>query len=335
MNIKKLALFLLVVLTIGITACSSDSDSDSKGKYESSLFQGQWCAVEGPVAMILNLEKSSLTGEVFLNLNTTPTLYETLSGTWYYYSANNMMQLEMLHSSDGHQITTTYKVLKANSLLISMREQSTGAEDVFYRLVDSRTIDEGNSFVINYNGGTSFQAVSYASSNPSIASVDNTGKVTAKGQGVAFISAYSQQEEAVIIKVKVIGNVEHFVTELTSDIETITRTHGTPDVTGQSGQNQAILYRQPESHPSLSALQYQYDESTRKVTRILTLYKTSEGYKGDADYIKANYLDLGDNMYGLKEDFKDNAFLISPFVSDGQYYVSYNNTLYFWEKGHY
>lgn len=337
MNIKHLTYTLLVSLTIGFTACGSDSDDggNNKGKYTSSLFQGQWCAMDGGVAMVLNLEQSSLTGEVYLNLNTTPTLYETLSGTWYYYSANDMMQLEMLHSSNGNRSTESYKVVQANDQMMKLREQSTGAEDVFYRLVGTRTLDQGSSFTISYDGGGSFQPVGYSSSNNSIATVDNKGLVTATGQGVAFISVYSAQDEVVVVKVEVAGIVENFTKEVLSNIDAIIQRYGTPDLTGQSGQSQAIAYRQPSAYPALNIMQYQYDESTREVTRILTRYNTMEGYTADASFVIANYLDLGGNLYGLKTDFTANEYLISPFISDGQYFISYNNEQYYLREGHF
>lgn len=335
MNIKHFASILLMSLTIGITACSDSDTDDNNGKYEGSQFQGQWCAIDGPVAMILNLEKSSLTGEVYLNLNTTPTLYEMLSGTWYYYPANDMLQLDMLHTSNGHQSTGSYKIVQTTNRVMKLREQSTGAEDVFYRLVETRTLDQGSSFTVSYDGGGSFQPIGYTSSNNLIVSVDSKGKVTATGQGVAFISVYSAQDETVVFKINVVGIVGQFTSEVVSNIDAIINIHGAPDVTGQSGQNQAILYRQPSAYPALSALQYQYDESTREVTRILTRYATMEGYTADANFVLANFLDLGENLYGLNIDFKSNKFLISPFVSDGQYYISYNNEQYFLREGHF
>lgn len=335
MNIKGFVSIFLMALVIGITACSSDSDSDSKGKYESSQFHGQWCAIDGPVAMVLNMETSSLTGEVYLNLSTTPTLYETLSGTWGYYPSNDMIQMQLLHSSNGHQQTESYKIVQANSRMMKLREQSTGAEDVFYRLIDTRAVDEGSSFTINYDGGGSFQPASYSSSNTSIATVDYKGQVTAIGQGIAFISVFSQQSETVVVKVQVTGTIGHFVAEVMSNIDAVIRSHGTPDAAGQYGQNHAILYKQPMSHPALNIIQYQYDDTTREVTRILTRYNDITSHTADADFVKANYLDLGGNLYGLTEDFKGNSFFISPFVSEGQYYISYNNEQYFLRVGHF
>ena len=326
--------FVSLSLVMGMTACSKDSDSESKGKYTADQFRGQWCAMGGSVALLLDMGNSSFTGEVYMDLENTPVLFDQLSGTWVYYPANDMIQMDILHSSSLQQESSSYKVMKVNSRILQLREQSTGAEDVYYRLVEKKTIQQGTSYTIDYSSVGNFSPTVCVSSNPNIATVNAQGHVTAKSQGVAFISL-NAGDETVVAMVKVTGIVEQYSTEVMSNIDYIIKQHGTPDVTGQSGRNQAILYKQPSFHPAVSAVQYQYDERTREVSRILTVYNNQSGYSNDASFVIANYLDLGTNQYGLKSDYMDNDFFISPFTSDGSYYISYNNLKYYLREGHF
>ena len=321
-----------MALSFGLVSCSSDSNSetDNTGTYTKEKFEGNWCALEGAVAMLLTLESSSLNGEVYLNLPTTPTKYETLSGSWVYYPTNDMLRMQILHSQTLQSQTEDYKVLQLNDKVLKLREQSTGAEDVFYRMVDTKTVKQGTTFNINF-----VSSVGYNSSNPSIASVDNNGMVKANSQGVAFISIFTQDDQMVVVKVQVKGTVEFFVDEVMSNIDDVLSRYGTPDDKGKIGENQAIVYRNPTSYPAISALQYQYDETTREVTRILTMYNTQNLYQIDANFIVANYISHGNNLYGIHTEYLSNDYFISPFVSDGRYYISYNNQKYFRRVGHF
>lgn len=333
----KNSLFLFLItfpLIMGMTACSKDSDSAPKGKFTTEQFYGQWCAMEGSVALVLDMGNMSFTGEVYMDLEKTPILFDKLSGTWVYYPANDMIQMDILHSSSLQQNTSSYKVMQVNSRILQLREQSTGAEDVYYRLVEKKTVKQGTSYTIDYSSAGNFSPTNYVSSNPNIATVNAQGLVTAQGQGVAFIILTSG-DEMVVAMVKVTGIVEQYSSEVMSNIDDIIKQHGTPDLTGQSGQNQAILYKQPSFHPAVSAVQYQYDEKTREVTRILTVYNNQNGYSNDASFVITNYEDLGNNQYGLITDYMGNDFFISPFISDGGYYISYNNLKYYRKVGHF
>ena len=330
MKTNIIASILLLALTMGLASCSDDSETENTGSFTQAQFQGKWCALEGPVAMVLTLESSSLEGEVYLNLSTTPTKYETLSGSWVYYPTNDMLRLQVLHSRTLQSESQDYKVLQVNDKVLKMREQETGAENIFYRMLDTKTVKQGAVFNIDYPA-----SVGYASSNSSIASVTDDGQVRANGQGVAFISVYTQDDQMVIVKVHVEGVIETLVDEVMSDIDKVLSRYGTPDAKGQMGGNQAILYRNPASYPALAALQYQYDESTREITRILTVYNSQDAYQIDADFIVANYINHGNNLYGENAEYMSNDYLISPFISDGSCYVSYNNQNYFRRVGHF
>ena len=327
---KKFFSLLLLSLGIVFIASCNDDENEKKGKYESSQFEGEWCMLSGTTATDLVLTAKSLSGAVYVNVTTTPRVKDELSGSWSYTPNSEMLQMNFIYSISSLQKASYYKVINCTDYMLLLREQETGSEDTYYKVIGTQKLELGQTYDINV---PNFQNADYVSSNPAIAAVNAQGRVTATGQGVAFITVSSLQG-SVIVKVNVAGNVDRFVGELFSDIDAVMAAHGTPDVTGQIGQNRAIVYRQPSFASALSTIQYQYDESTREVTRILTLYAEPTDYEKDANFIKTTYINVSGNLYGLNEVLTNNPYLLSPFV-DGGYYISYNNQSYYFREGHY
>ena len=327
---KKFFSLLLLSLGIVFMASCNDDENEKKGKFESSQFEGEWCMLSGTTATDLVLTAKSLSGAVYVNVTTTPRVKDELSGSWSYTPNSEMLQMNIIYSISSLQKASYYKVINCTDHMLLLREQETGSEDIYYKVVASPTLELGQSCDIDL---PNFPNADYVSSNPAIATVDAQGRVTAVGQGLAFITV-STLQGSVVVKVNVVGNVYKLVDDLTSDIDAVMSAHGTPDVTGQSGQNSAIVYRQPTFVTGISAIQYQYDESTREVTRILTLYKEEADYESDANFIKTTYINVSGNLYGLNEVLTNNPYLLSPFI-DGGYYISYNNQSYYIRKGHY
>lgn len=328
---KKTHFYFLLMLFMGILTACSDSDESTNGNYDSSQFVGEWCSINGTSATIWVMNNITMTGEVYVNLATTPSLYETLSGPWVYYANNNVLQMSIMHSHSGHQTTNSYKVLKAGNGMLQLQEQNTGSVDDYYKLVGNITVGAGESTSLSYGD---FKPVGYLSSNTSIATVDENGVLAAKSQGVVFISMYSD-DMTVIFKVNVKGRVENYEKELFTTIDDVMAKRGTPDASGTYQQNSAILYNSPSFDTALSNVQYQYDENTREISRILTVYKSYSDYNSDRNFIISNYIDHGYNMYGIEQDYDSNKFLISPFTNSGVNYVSYNNQQYHDRTGHY
>lgn len=329
---KKYLSFILLALTLGaIVSCGDDSEDEKKGKFDMSQFLGEWCAVSGSTATQLSMANMSFTGLVYTNLNTQPELYEELSGAWIYYPENDMLQMNVAHSATLTQATNSYKVLKATSNLLQLREQKTGAVEEYYKLVQTLNLEAGGEASI----ASYLDAASYTSTNTSICEVNGSGIVTAKGQGVAFVTATDGSGNAIVVKIEVKARVASYVAELLGTIDDILAKHGEPSVSGTIGSNKAVLYKQPSFDTAIKNLQYQYDESTREVTRILMSYQSDTEHQSDTNFIKANYIDHGGNMYGTELDYGSNTYLIMPFTDDSGMWVSYNNFKYYLREGHF
>ena len=134
------SVFLMFLFSI-LTSCGGDDEKKTEGNFDSKQFQGEWCSISGSTATIFAIANNTFTGEVYTNLATTPTLYETLSGTWGYYPMNDMLQMEVMHSRTLEQVTNSYKVLKADNRTLQLREQSTGSIDDYYKLLGTITIE--------------------------------------------------------------------------------------------------------------------------------------------------------------------------------------------------
>lgn len=327
--------YYIVLLIMSLMSIISCSDSDEKGNFESfeeTLFYGEWCSISGSMVSNITLDKNgSCNGKVYVDIGITPKEYEEIKGTWAYYPSSNSLLMSVYHSVNPRDERTSYKVIALNKYNLQLREVETGAEDNYCKVINNIMMEAGNTQKINIDG---IIAKGYSSSNSAIASVSTDGLITANNQGIAFIQV-SSDEGTAIVKVFVKARVAKYVSELSDKIDDIMKEYGTPDAMGAMGQNQAILYKSPLFDVALSNVQYQYDEVTREVTRVLTVYKSDSEYNVDRDYIIGNYIDHGSKLYGTEKDFASNKYILSPFTENGVNYISYGNHEYFNRTGHY
>lgn len=325
---------VICILFAALSACSKDEPNEGKKEYRAEQFQGEWCAInDDGTATYLNIATVGFTGLVLQNLDTAPTLYETLSGMWAFRAQNSVIQLSTLHSSTGNELTEAYDVVSLSNLTMQLRSQEYGYTDTYSRVVDSKTLYVGEQAVISLNGLG--HITGYSTTCTRIVSVDSDGRLTANGPGKAFIMVYTA-EDTVLVQIDVQNRVKIFENELSLTVDEVKALHGTPDNDVQYNQNMAMVYRQSLWDKALSAVQYQYDAQTKEVTRILTLYAEAAEFSQDCSFIVSNYFLVLENTYGMKPEYIQNDILLSTITdAEGFNYVSYNNFGYYYRKGHY
>ncbi|MBP5340108.1 MAG: hypothetical protein J6Z14_12550 [Prevotella sp.] len=337
---KAFEIAALVLCCVAVfTGCKKDDD-EAPVILSADMF-GEWCSLADydNSATVLRLGRNmDLTWNTYQNITTNPKLSEELSGYWIYHTDSRVIAMNVNYSKRDDMITEntvteSFNVAKLTKNSMTLRDMQYGSETTYYRVVESHENVYGEAFDISYGKDTT-AVKSFTSSNPGIARVDNTGHVTTNNAGIAFITVHIGDDVA-IVKVEVKTRVGVYVQELSLTIDDVLAAHGQPDNSGAVGQNMAIIYRQSIFDEALSAIQYQYDTSTREVTRILTLYKSVSDYNTDRAFILSNYVDHGYNTYGPEEEYYQNKYLLSPFEDSGSYFISYNNLVYYVREGHF
>ena len=335
---KRYVSYLFIAAAAFFVACGSDDNDNEPQDNVSEQLKGEWCIVDEPsdLALVLRLDASrTIIGTIYDNISARPEK-EQISGSWNYYPSNKMLVLNRMFESELKSSSNNFLVQQIGPYVLQLRDQSTGAVERYSRFAASIDAQAGQQIDLRQQASfpKDFKATAFTSSNPLVATVSADGIVSVHGSGIAFISA-SSAEGGVVCLVNVPSHIDNYIAEVQSSIDAVLQTHGKPDVEGVSGQNMAVVYRQSCFDAALSAIQYQYDEKTRQVTRILTLYNSANDYEADAAEIRSAFFKHAETMYGPYEEYTRNTYLLSPFISDGACYVSYNNIKYFNQYNHF
>lgn len=334
----KRILYLLFAV-ICLTACENDDDENNNGSVENVC--GEWFCYDeetGLFAMDMNLtENLSYSCVTYINPTTDMKMQDKQSGGWMFVTSTNSIRVSALSEITGMQETFDFAFVKSDDYKLVLRNKSNNGNDVYYKVVNTYDAIAGEEITADLSK-ISFGATEYLSVNSNIATVDNNGVITAKGVGTTFIIAKDSKDNKVAIKIEVASYVERHASEINSSIETIYNTYGQPDVEQvQDNGSTAILYKNQSIDKSASRIQFNYNSTSRKVTRVLVLYQSREAYLKDAEYMLSSFhtVEFGDYYFCDTDDFFSSTFHILPFESNGSYYASYGSTSQFILYGHY
>lgn len=333
---KKITLLLFVTSILFISCGKSDSDNtEVNNKIELSMFYGEWFSVTN--STYYNFVNSKMEGIIYQNMNTMPSIYDYISGGWTFYKENSILRILVNYNNKMESQTEDYKVISIDDYSMTMQYIEYSKEIVLNKIIASKTMSIGEKYDINYNN-SNFESPIYSSLNTSIATVDNTGQVTATGTGITFISIKSQVG-TVFVKIEVDSRVDTFTEELFSNIDKILETHGQPDNTAdtESG-TKVVVYMKSVADSSLGYVHYRYDDETREITQILTVYTNESSYKNDESYIKDNNViieDLVGDVYGKDAFLLSNKYSYNLLKDDEGYKILYSNFAYSIKYGRY
>ncbi len=328
---KTVYLLFIIALTVLVSCSNDDSPKEVSPKYKSELFVNTWCTIgefgESTVMTLANTHKASvnensLDGDKFMSIS--------FSGTWMYYPNNNILVIQFGYqsSSDNYSIhTTSYKVRELKDGKMVLVNQETGSVETFVRLTDSLNVSVGEDIDHLTVGYTNLYT-----SNPDVISIDSSGSPKIVGVGTAYLILMSDSESCAL-ELTVLHQSQVFVGYLGKSVEDILEVYGEPDVIGTIGVNPAILYNK-NLEEGISAVQVQYDGLSLEVTRILVQYSLKNIWDSDVKFI-SSWLNKEGEFYFPEHSMLESDFLISAFESDGKYYVSYNDQVYYNENKHY
>lgn len=324
---RKISFYILFILAF--VACSND-DSDSKWDvpvYDNTMFVGEWVSVNQSKTLYSNLILLNSTRCDFIlyqNQTGEKSVFKEDHGSWSWYQNRQLLGFSL-----GSNHAPYHQIVELSSGKMLLRNIENNTTDEYYRVVEVVDVEAGQSSAIQSLKNLS--GLSLSSSNEVVATVSEDGVVSGLQGGTAFISVEGG-ETTCYVKVRVNSRVDRFASETHLSIGEVIEKYGDPDLTGSLGGVKAgILYNVSNPDSELTLVQYDYDILTNEVILIHTAYKSEETFSADIDYMDEHFY-LQDSstgfLFGKKEIYWDNEFIVTPFVSNGIMYVNYQNQDY-------
>lgn len=312
---------VVTIICISMVSCESDDDISVTPSPE-NMYEliGEWVALgdEGEFTL-LNLEVShQVTGQANISLPESK-MVVVLKGFWKYFKNRGVLVLSGDVANSGHSSTISYQVRKVNKDCMILFNQETMSEQQFKRIEGRMEIYSGEKIE-----GTGISWVS-----------DENIINHETGMSVGYGMCYVEDASGRLLAVNVLHRTEKMMNLVMRDIDSVIAEYGEPDVTGVIGNNKGCLYNKKEIDRKnllnlYSAVQFQYDDATREITRILVKYDTSDDFLMDYEYFLKEYKQDGEFFYrGDNSSYLEVDYAVDPFLQNGTCYCSYNNISYY------
>ena len=334
----KKIVFMLLLMPLFV-ACSDD-DKEVKVKYDIDVVNGEWLqystGATTAVEAAFNIQGYTYSGIVYDTQGNTCVPIDNQEGFFGFNRETQYLRFSMLSELTDHMTSPIYELVASDDCNITLRDVSLNVIEEYSRIVGKHEVEVGKVIDNSYVAKAGLSDAEFISLNPATAAVDSEGNIKAQAAGITFILAKAGDKQ-VAVKVAVQTRVHMYVSYIGQTIDTILGIYGDPDVTDTTSEtSEGMVFKNPESDKSLSKIQIQYDTTTRKVVRVLTLYNDEAGYNADSGYIADNYFwDADFESYFDTENFMKASINILPFEKDGSYYINYGDFQYLIENGHY
>ena len=330
----------LMFVAMAFVACSDDDYV--KPTFTSSSIDGDWLMYDesGASAMEMSLTSKgfSYAATTYINLRQGQEVYDNLYGYYAFITSNQSLRIQINSERNEMINTNDFSVQNVDDFTLSLYNKKLCCDDVYCRIVAKHETIVGKTISNDYLSSVGFSATEFDALDESVVIVDASGNITTKGVGTTFVIA-KNGDKKIAVKVVVVTQVENYVSYIyQSTIDDIIMSYGQPDVEGAiTDASSGILYKQPSFDPNLESIQFNYDNTSRLVTRILTVYKDETTFCNDYIFIDNTYIiDESDpTLYYDADDFLKSRVMLSPFIKDNKYYISYNSSTYFMNNKHY
>lgn len=332
----------MLLVALCFTACDSD-DYYTQEVFTSDVFDGEWllCDENDPQSAteVSFIAKGySYKSTTYVDVANVPELYDKVNGYYSYIKSTNSLRIMALSEITGWQSTYDFTVKSVTPYSMLLVNKSFNSYDVYSKIVKTVTLGIGTVMDNSYLSECGFSATEFVSINSEVASVDESGVITANGSGTTYVLAKSGETK---IAVKVI--VESMVTKYADLVydatySQITDMFGEPDKTGAASETSiALVYNNPSFDTTIKAIEFDIDIETEQVTRILTLFKSESAQNSAVSVIQRNYseVDFGNLYYCDADDFLLSRVHILPFEKNGSFYITYGSTYFLFKNMHY
>ena len=324
---KRISFYILFIILTFVACDNDDSSQPDVPVYDNTMFVGEWVFVNNSKTIYSDLILQNSTRCDFIlyqNQTGEKSVFKSDFGSWSWYQNRQLL---------GFSLSATHvpyhQIVELSEDKMSLRNIENNTTDDYYRVVEVVDVEAGQSADIQYLQGKS--GLSLSSSNEVVATVSEDGKVIGQQGGTAFI-AVEGGETTVYVRVRVNSRIDRFAAETHLSIDEVMEKYGDPDITGSlGGVKYGILYNVSNPDSELTLVQYDFDILTNEVILIHTAYKSEETFFADIEYMEEHFI-LQDSssgyLFGKKELYWDNEFIVTPFISKGIMYVNYQNRDY-------
>lgn len=324
---RKLTWSLLAGLMIFLPSCCDSDDEASVASIDATLIPGEWCSMSAyGDAVVLDMAYNHSYKGYSYSVENGLTNEEVLSGAWMFYSSNATIVLSVLNSQLQNS-TTSYSVKELNENKMVLLNKELGSTETYYPLASTENLSVGDVL------GSSEESISYVS-NDNVINVDvETGRAEVVGAGTTFVMI-ERNGNNYVKKIIVNQFMDQFLGHIMGNIDDVLEIYGTPDVTGTVGEVSAVLYRE-NIQAGINSIQFNYDETTRQITKIILKYGDSDFYESQGDYIKSIlYYDSSTGLYHNRIDMLSSEYIVSIFESNGALYMNVLNEQYLLTHGY-
>lgn len=336
---KKIIFILLAALCF--VACDNDEDIVKK-TFTINNIDGEWFFYDeenatSAIDMTITAKGLSYQATTYTEINKTPKIYDSQYGFFTYFKSTNSLRIEIHSQKQSQTYSADYELVDVDEYNLKLRNKEFNCIDSYYKVAATVELRYGQTTEIANKLSDKFKPSTFTSVSPQIATVDNNGIVIPTGVGTTFILATDGTKQ-VAVKIIVNSLADDHAAEVYESIENVLEKYGEPDVMADIANYTAgILYKNPTFEPAVSAIEFDYDKFSLKVTRILAKYASSESYAADVDFIKENFYEeyFKGICYCDKDNFMSSKVHICPYIQNGSYFVLYGSTTYWLLNGHY
>lgn len=310
----KNSIYLLIIsISLSVIACSNDNnDAGDDLPIDTSLFRGEWFSEDNDSYLIMNV--SSYSKHFYVGLDSIPKEAMHSSGSWLFYPTNRRIRM----NNDSYE-SFDYQVIRIDSQAMVLLDLNLNKQFTYYKVVGTKDLMLGDSFDFKE---LSFQPSYYESKGKMVAKVNENGQIKATAPGIAFVCAKNNSNGA-FIRIDVGKRLDSYFGEVINcTIDDIIAKYGTPDTTGIFNAHLSFIsYKAHVNDTGLKIVNYLYEIQNKKIVDIDTYYKNEDLYKQESQYIRENYFDVGNSLWGSFPIYSLNRNLI--YLNDSKFIIGY------------
>ena len=329
-----------MLLFMPLFVACSDDDKEIKINYDIDVIDGDWLQYNSGEATAteatFSIKGYTYNGIIYATQGNACTQADTQEGFFAFNHDTQYLRFSIMSEKTGNLKIRAFALQSASDCNISLLNVEFNTIEEYSRIVSKHEVEVGDVIDNSYVAKAGLSGAEFTSLNPSTASVDSEGNITALATGVTFVLAKAGDKQ-VAVKIDVKSKAWVYASYIGQTIDNVLNIFGSPDVEGSTSETtDAVLYLSPANDLNLSHIQFQYDKTTLEIVRILSIYIDKNNFDAEADYIAKNYI-WNDNLglYLDTDNLHTSKINISPFESEGSYYIHYGSTQYLLENGHY
>ena len=185
-----------------IAALSLTSCSDSDSTIEDMDISGEWlqdASYDNKVVSAIQMYRNGTYKAENVRMDIEDRVFETQSGS--YTISGNSLTRDITSSIYGKALDEI-TIKQVTDYSLTLYTKAASSTEVLYRIVDTYNMKVGETRIVII-ADSDFKPTSYQSNYNYVASVDNSGIITAEKRGTAYIIVSSSSSEKAVIRVKV------------------------------------------------------------------------------------------------------------------------------------